>query len=486
MTKKGGGVLLSILLLSVFGAKLQGQIPYNIQKFDAPWADSNSTFVSGLYGDQLIGTYADTNGVGHGFYYNGSNWFSLNFAPTGISAARLIGTNTGDNGVSYGVVYNKLKTTLFRAPLIGGGIVGGKTNGAMVADIWAISGSKISGTYLGTDGKDHGFISSGGVAKKLDSPATQYVFSGKTNTTGPTVPTGLDGTNVVGYLYNNLGKPSGFHGFTYDGKNWATLDCPLGSKTLPSGISGSNVIGTYIDTNGVTRGFLFDGSNWTTLDDLLGDVSIETLPTGIDGLTIVGTYTDTNSLVHSFKLSPILLGSSAPPIFQPQNIIIDTNSLPLKVAYGTLPWTLNSATTSGLPVSYASSKTNVATISNTNTITLKGVGITTITLTQPGDETIYSAATPVKVTLTVFKGTQTITFTPQTTLSFVKNQVVSFSASSTSGLPVTFTSSNSTVLAISGSTAIIKGKGTAVITARRAGSANWYAAAPVPVTITVQ
>ena len=72
------------------------------------------------------------------------------------------------------------------------------------------------------------------------------------------------------------------------------------------------------------------------------------------------------------------------------------------------PFTLTATSDSGLPVSYSSSDTNVATVSG-NTVTIVGVGTTTITASQAGDGS-YTAATSVPQSLN-------ITTTPNYTVS---------------------------------------------------------------------
>ena len=65
--------------------------------------------------------------------------------------------------------------------------------------------------------------------------------------------------------------------------------------------------------------------------------------------------------------------------------------------------TLIATSSSGLPVTLASSDSNVATITSGNTLNFVGVGSATITATQLGN-TSYEAATPVAVILTVSPG----------------------------------------------------------------------------------
>lgn len=66
---------------------------------------------------------------------------------------------------------------------------------------------------------------------------------------------------------------------------------------------------------------------------------------------------------------------------------------------GDLPFTLSATASSGLGVTYESSNTSVATVSG-NTVTIVGVGTTTITASQAGDSN-YLAATDVDQVLTV-------------------------------------------------------------------------------------
>lgn len=80
----------------------------------------------------------------------------------------------------------------------------------------------------------------------------------------------------------------------------------------------------------------------------------------------------------------------------PQNIVFN----PLNNAiYGDADFNLNASSDSGLDVIYSSSDSNVAIILG-NTITITGVGTTTITATQPGNGT-YDTALPVQQILTV-------------------------------------------------------------------------------------
>ena len=140
---------------------------------------------------------------------------------------------------------------------------------------------------------------------------------------------------------------------------------------------------------------------------------------------------------------------------------------------------------SGNAITYVSSDTNVATISG-NTVTIVGVGITTITASQTGS-TNYNAATDVPQTLTVNKAAQTITFDLGANATKIVG-AAAFDLTATggaSGNVITYTSSNTAVATISGKTVTIVGAGTTTITASQAGNTNYNAATDVTQTLTV-
>jgi hypothetical protein len=163
------------------------------------------------------------------------------------------------------------------------------------------------------------------------------------------------------------------------------------------------------------------------------------------------------------------------------NQTITFNALAAKT-FGDANFTLGATASSGLPVSYSSSNTGVATVSG-NTVTIVGAGTTTITASQAGN-TFYNAATSVQQTLTVNKANQTITFAdiPGKSLG---DPNFNLSASASSGLSVSYSSSNTAVATVSGNTVTIVGAGSAVITASQGGNADYNAALAVDKTLVV-
>jgi methionine-rich copper-binding protein CopC len=156
-------------------------------------------------------------------------------------------------------------------------------------------------------------------------------------------------------------------------------------------------------------------------------------------------------------------------------------ALPAKT-FGDANFTLGATASSGLTVSYTSSNPAVATVSG-NTVTIVGVGTTTITASQAGNAN-YSAATSVPQTLTVNKAGQTITFAALPAKTF-GDANFTLGATASSALPVSYTSSNATVATVSGNTVTIVGAGSTTITASQAGNTNYNPASNVPQTLTV-
>ena len=150
--------------------------------------------------------------------------------------------------------------------------------------------------------------------------------------------------------------------------------------------------------------------------------------------------------------------------------------------YGDAAFELTATANSGLPVSYTSSNTSVATVSG-STVTIVGAGSAVITASQAGDAN-YNAATPVEQTLVVNKKEQTITFDALAAKT-VWDAAFELSATASSGLPVSYTSSNESVATVSGSTVTIVGPGSTTITASQPGNEDYQSATPVDQVLSV-
>ena len=142
---------------------------------------------------------------------------------------------------------------------------------------------------------------------------------------------------------------------------------------------------------------------------------------------------------------------------------------------------LAATASSTLPVTFEITEGDTLATLADNTLSLTGVGTVEITATQAGNAN-YAAATQTQ-TITVSQGTQTITFTSDTTGNVGTNIELAATASST--LPVTFEITEGDTLAtLADNTLSLTGVGTVEITATQAGNAN-YAAATQTQTITV-
>lgn len=107
--------------------------------------------------------------------------------------------------------------------------------------------------------------------------------------------TEIDGSISVGtYHINGV-----FHGFSYDGTAWSTIDYPdVEARTSVGDIEGNKMVGWYmINPSKDYHGFVYDGSNWSTIDK---PEAISTLITSIDGINLAGYYTDYLDNAHGF------------------------------------------------------------------------------------------------------------------------------------------------------------------------------------------
>ena len=147
---------------------------------------------------------------------------------------------------------------------------------------------------------------------------------------------------------------------------------------------------------------------------------------------------------------------------------------------------LEATATSGLPVQFSSSDTNVA-IVNGNLLTLVGEGYAIITAAQPGNTTWNPAPTISKiltVTDSIVQQSQTILWEQELDFMLEESPVI-LTAVATSGLPVQFSSSDETVATVNGNQLILVGEGVTLITASQSGNDSWNPAPEVVKILTV-
>ncbi len=164
--------------------------------------------------------------------------------------------------------------------------------------------------------------------------------------------------------------------------------------------------------------------------------------------------------------------------------VISFNS-PGNQTLGTAPAALLATSSSGLPVSLASTTAGVCTV-NGSTLTLVSVGTCSLDASQAGNAT-YAPATTVTRSFTVAAPlpiAQAISFTApgNQTLGTAPPALV---ASASSGLAVSFASNTASVCTVSGNTVTLVAVGTCSITASQAGNAGFAAATPVTNSFTV-
>ncbi|WP_200975833.1 choice-of-anchor tandem repeat GloVer-containing protein [Echinicola sp. 20G] len=146
-----------------------------------------------------------------------------------------------------------------------------------------------------------------------------------------------------------------------------------------------------------------------------------------------------------------------------------------------------SSSSSGLPVTYSSEIAGVA-VYERGTLRLLGVGTTTITATQEGND-LMGSADPVSQTITINSplipsSENSIEWAPIYD-KFLNDPPFNLLAKASTGLPVTYSSSNQDVAEVSGNLVKIKGIGSTVITAKQEGNDTIKAANPVQQTLHV-
>lgn len=170
-----------------------------------------------------------------------------------------------------------------------------------------------------------------------------------------------------------------------------------------------------------------------------------------------------------------------------QSLVV--NKADQSITFGTLTeklvndasFALSATSSSGLPVTYISSNSAVATLSGNN-VTITGAGSTTITAAQNGNGN-YNAAPSVERILIVNKQSQSITF-PTIATKTIGDAPFTLTASASSNLPVSYSTTSSNIT-IANTQVTMLTAGQATIKAIQSGNTVFSSAAEVSQTFCI-
>ena len=211
---------------------------------------------------------------------------------------------------------------------------------------------------------------------------------------------------------------------------------------------------------GLPLSYISDASNVATVDPLSGNVTI--IGAGTAKITV-----SQEGNANYYDASSVALVTVAQAT---QIITVDSS---FNKVYGDQPFNLDASCNTGLPLSYISDASNVATVSSSGIVTIVGAGTAIITVSQEGNANYYDASSVAVVT--VAKATQIITVDS----SFNKvygDQPFNLDASCNTGLPLSYISDAIFEVRVDQQSGIVTivGAGTAIITVSQEGNANYY------------
>ena len=182
---------------------------------------------------------------------------------------------------------------------------------------------------------------------------------------------------------------------------------------------------TFTGGGATSRAYAPGNTNVTITGSLSGVIGADAV-----NFTGTGTIASANAGTGIAVTAAISLGGTDAgnySLTQPTGLTVDITKASQTITFGALankqvgdaPFALSATSNSGLTVSYTSSNTGVATVAG-NTVTIVGVGSTTITASQAGDSN-YNAATSVTQSLTVTPGPTTLAIGDIAILGFNAN-----------------------------------------------------------------
>jgi uncharacterized repeat protein (TIGR02543 family) len=205
------------------------------------------------------------------------------------------------------------------------------------------------------------------------------------------------------------------------------------------------------------------------------------------GFTLTGvtsnffTVTGATSVTHSANSGTLIAVFPATETAT-QTITRTSTSPSSPVVAGTYTPTATASSGLTVAITIASGSSSICSIS-AGLVTFNAAGSCVIQYNQAGNSS-YAAASQVTETLTIGKGSQTITFGSLSNKT-LGSGTYSISATSSSSLTVAFTSATASVCTVATTTITLVAAGTCTINANQAGDSNYLAATQVQQSFTV-
>mgnify|MGYP004494951995 CR=1 FL=1 len=215
--------------------------------------------------------------------------------------------------------------------------------------------------------------------------------------------------------------------------------------------------------------------NVATVKKTTGEVTVRnTGTTTITASVAEGTYHEAGEASYTLNVTDQAVDK------EPQTIQVDSS---ISKVYGNSDFDLGASAKTEL--SYSSSQEEVATVSGSGKVSIKGAGTAVITVTAKEDDTYESAEA--KVTIQVAKAGPKLSFESRNVVKPKNADPFTNKLTKTTDGKISYTSSNASVASVDETTGevTIKGTGTSVITAKAAEGRN-YTAGSAGYTLTVE
>ena len=250
------------------------------------------------------------------------------------------------------------------------------------------------------------------------------------------------------------------------------------TSTAPAAtVGGATYTPTATASSGLTPAITVDGTSST----------ICTITGGVVSFIAAGTCTLDANQAGNGSYSAATQVQQAVTVGKGNQTVTFTSTAPGSAAVGGASYTPTATSSAGLTVAITLDATSTGCSLTSGVVTFTAPGTCVLDANQAGNAN-YNAATQVKQTFAVAKGSQTITFTSTAPTASVGGATYTpVATGGASGNPVTFTidATASSVCSITAGAVSFQTVGTCVVDANQAGNANYNAAAQVQQTFAV-